>query len=190
MIALYIIAIVVVCGLVVFYFFWRRRKRNQRLIGLKLEKEGKNLPATKAVESDLKEAEKEVIKEEKKIEAELENFSLTDEGEKVDEDNPSLKSAKFDGEDEFLKGLGENFFEDRMQSYEQFLKEEQERFEREEVEDLTDEEQQDINALMDFDFDSLKGKTREQVQDMIKDLSPTVQDFILNDIFERKNSED
>ncbi len=189
MIALYIVAIVVVCGLVVFYFCWVTRKRKKTLEQLsspKIEKQKKKKKnekeeAEQQLERDLKAAEEEVVKEEKKIEAELEDFSLDEFSNASDVGDPH----SFNGKTDF--DIDESLFESKMEDYEKFLKEEQESHE---IDDLSEDDQNDIDALMNFDFDKLKGKTREQVAEMIKDLSPTVQDFILNDIFERKNGED
>lgn len=188
MIALYIVAIVVVCGLVVFYFCWTARKRKRALEQLggkrpqKQTEKNKKKAAEEELVKDLKEAEKEVIKEEKKIEAELEDFAWD---EPKSSEDAFGEVGKFGGD---VDAVDENLFESKMEDYERFLREEQEEFVQEEQ--LSKEEQNDIDALMGFDFDSLKGKTRDQVVEMIKDLSPTVQDFILNDIFERRNSGD
>ena len=189
MIALYIVSIVVVCGLVVFYFCWVTRKRKKTLEQMlspksetpKKKKKREKEEAKQQLEKDLKEAEEEVVKEEKKIEAELEDFSLDDFAKSKSDDDPHT----FNGTSGF--DIDESLFESKMEDYEKFLKEEQENYEDE---SLSEDDQNDIDALMNFDFDKLKGKTREQVAEMVKDLSPTVQDFILNDIFERKNGED
>lgn len=185
MIALYIVAIVVVCGLVVFYFWWKARKHKRSIDKLKIENGEKPLSTKKQVENDLKEIEKEVVREEKVIEAELEDFSWDDKKDKTEAQPDGFKPLELD-EDVFK--IDENLFESKIESYEQFLKEEQDNFNMEE--ELSSEDQSDIDALMDFDFESLKGKSREQVVEMIKDLSPAVQDFILNDVFDRKSNED
>lgn len=190
MIALYIVAIVVVCGLVVFYFCWVTRKRKKTLerMGTEQPKKKKHKKADLAqeVKNDLEIAEKQVIEEEKKIEAELVDFSLDGDSkdglEELRDDGIS-----YSGELDFSSGIDESLFESKIEDYERFLQAEQENYVNEE---MSQEEQSDINALMNFNFDDLKGKTREEVSDMIKDLSPAVQDFILNDIFERKNSGD
>ncbi len=185
MIALYIVAIIVVCGAVVFYFFWMARKRKRSLDKLKIEKGEKPISLKKQVESDLKEIEQQVVKEEKVLEAELEDFYWDDK--KQEKEVQPDEALSFGGDEDMFK-FDENLFETKIESYEQFLKEEQDHYNAEE--ELSSEEQNDIDALMGFDFESLKGKSREQVIEMIKDLSPTVQDFILNDVFDRKNNED
>ncbi len=165
MIALYIVAIVVVCGLVVFYFCWVTRKRKKTL-----ERMGDKKP------KKVKQHKKTVVKEELKKDLDNQNSST--------EENDDLR---YEEKNEFGNKIDESLFESKLEDYEKFLQEEQESFDDE---NLSEEDQNDIDALMNFNFDSLKGKTRAQVEQMVKDFSPAVQDFILNDIFERKNSEE
>lgn len=189
MIALYIVAIVVVCGLVVFYFCWVTRKRKKTLERMgdkkpKKVKQHKKTVVNEELKKDLEKAEQEVIQEEKKIEAELIDFSLDDNQNSSTEEIDDLRYEEKNG---FGNKIDESLFESKLEDYEKFLQEEQESFDDE---NLSEEDQNDIDALMNFNFDSLKGKTRAQVEQMVKDFSPAVKDFILNDIFERKNSEE
>lgn len=185
MIALYIVAIVVVCGLLAFYFFWTARKSKKHIERLRLEQGRGGLTSTQTqVEADLKQVEKEVAKAEKALEAELEDFVWDSKPEK-----PAQEEEQDSFDSEFDDAFDESLFESKIDSYEKFLREEHEDydFDRKEPES---EQQNDLDAIMNFDFDRLKGKSRDEVVEMIKDLSPAVQDFILNDIFERKNNED
>ena len=199
MIVYYIPAIVVVCGLIAFYFWWRVRKRKKALKGLlspksekpkedkkeaRREKREKKKIAQQELERDLKAAEKEVVKEEKKIAAELEDFVWDDSPKSPVDEEESLQTQ--DKKSSQQGGIDDNLFESRLEDYESYLREEAENFDNE---NLSEEDQNDIDALMNFDFDKLKGKSRAEVAEMIKDLSPAVQDFILNDILERKNGE-
>lgn len=47
-----------------------------------------------------------------------------------------------------------------------------------------------FNKVNGFDFDSLKGKTQTEIEQMIKNLDPKLQEFILADVLARKNWEE
>lgn len=180
MIVVYIVAIVIIGALIVGFFVWKAKKRNRKIEEGKIETLSK--PIKVDIQADIANVEKEVVEEEKKIEAELEDFHFC-------EDEISEKSAK--KTDNFSSGNNDPFDEElyqrKINSYDDFLNEDGD-FNLDD--ELSESDRNDIDDLMEFDFDSLKGKSREEVEEMVKNFSPSVQEFILNDIFDKKYNED
>lgn len=186
-VALYVTAIVVFCGLIGFYFWWSKRKRNKKMNKFKSEKSNSAKSAgVGSIEEDLERVQNEILSEEKKLEAELEEFSFDEKS--AGEPSDFVPKFSFHDESDDFKEKEDDEYERKMNSYEKFLQEEQQEFDFDDA--FSQEDRADIDSLMDFDFEQLKGKTREEVEEIIKDLSPSVQDFILNDIFDRKINED
>ena len=48
----------------------------------------------------------------------------------------------------------------------------------------------DLDALADFDLDSLKGKSDEEIAELIKSLPPKAQELLMTDILGKKNFDD
>lgn len=48
----------------------------------------------------------------------------------------------------------------------------------------------DYDALADFDFDSLQGKTEDEIKDIVKDLPPKAQEILLSEILAKKKYDD
>jgi flagellar biosynthesis/type III secretory pathway M-ring protein FliF/YscJ len=183
----YVAAIVVVCGLIVFFFVHKAIKHRKRIEKFRNESMEQTPPSTETPE----EAPLAETENEKKSEADLEAFSIEEE---LPQEKPQPQRSerrpmpKFvDAEDDEPEDeLDDEMLERRISSYERFLQEQQRDFDFDENRPAI----QNTDSLMDFDFETLKGKSREEVLEMIKDLSPNVQDFIMNDIFDRKNDED
>lgn len=180
MIALYVVAILIVGGAIVAYFVLKAKKRRKKIEQSKFEDREQTQVVKTDIKNDLENAEKEVVEEEKQIEAELEDFHFGEDEKKPEKEQPYYN---FEGDN-----FDEDLYRRKMDSYDNFLQEE----ERNSIldDELSESDRNDINDLMEFDFDSLKGKTRAEVEVMVKDFSPAVRDFILNDIFDKKQDED
>lgn len=182
MIAVYIVAIVIVGVLIVGFFVWKAKKRNRKIEENKIEIPTK--PVEVDIQADIANAEKEVVEEEKKIEEELEDFHF---GEDEISERTVPKRDDFSIQNGNRNSFDDDLYQRKMDSYEGFLNEEKD-FNLDDA--LSESDRNDIDDLMEFDFDSLKGKTREEVEEMVKNFSPSVQEFILNDIFDKKYNED
>lgn len=193
MVFVYIAAIVVVSFLIMLFFALNKDKQEKHLQAFKNGKLGESKSEVVKAIDEKEQKEAEVI-EDKIIEeqqGELENFSLesaSDKNTKNDEDISNQDDEKSGGD---TKSFEESFAE-----YERFLRENNISFD--DLED-DDEEFQNVEASdsdlkknidnLPFNLDIFEGKTREEIAEMIKDLSEEEQSVVLNEILSRRSDE-
>lgn len=76
----------------------------------------------------------------------------------------------------------------KFAEYEKFLRENL-GIDDDEVDDKTNDEDE-FDDFSDFDMNSLKGKSKSEIDDFIKNLSPKAKEILLSDILSRKNFDD
>ena len=211
-IALYCVVIAVLCGLVVTYFVVRDVKHKKKYKELNKDKDvdvqhKSPLPSEKDEPSVS--LENEVT--EQKVEAEFEDFTLNGADEEIAKRGTSrplrINPFSFDEEDDKEDDVDAKFAE-----YEKFLRQslnldDQEEKKKENAEedddkkfaeyeeflrrnlDLNDEDNQksDIDALAKFDFDSIRGKSRAEIDEILRTLPPKARELLMTDILARKN---
>lgn len=214
-IALYIIAIIVVCASIVLYFVLLHKKHEKRIKELNLVKNNmsdvsqqesnKIFMETKAESVDASVMEK-IDRKESDVVPELENFSLEPEkkeeklGLKTTRKRPFVNPFDFDdfkddevGEtDEEKDTLPEQSTID-FEEFEEFMREnniDDKEFDKiDNTEESLDEEKTKIKPVS-FDLSVFKGKSKEEILEMTKDLPPEVQEVVLSECFWEKNEEE
>lgn len=207
---LYVLAIAVVCAGIVLYFVLLHKKHEKRIKELNLVKNNmsdvstnetnKIFMETKAEPSQEIVESKEIVKENEEPipEAKLENFSL--EPEKKEEKKPELQATRrrpfvnpfdfddfqedeADSEKDALPEQSTIDFDD----FEEFMKEnniDEDDFDK--LEDIqNDNKNEDIEPVS-FDMSIFKGKSKEEILEMTKDLPPEVQEVILSECLDDK----
>lgn len=214
-IALYIMAIIVVCASIVLYFVLSRKKHEKRIKELNLVKNNTNdvsqqesnkiFMETKAEPVDEKIEKKEENKEsaEPVVDPKLESFSLQPEKK---EEKPGLKAIRkrpfvnpfdfddfkddeVDGEKDTLPEQSTIDFDD----FEEFMREnniDEDDFDKlEDIQNKPDEDKTEIKPAY-FDLSVFKGKSKEEILEMTKDLPPEVQEVVLSECLGEKNEEE
>ncbi len=214
-IALYIMAIIVVCASIVLYFVLSHKKHEKRIKELNLVKNNMNdvsqqesnkiFMETKAEPVDEKIEQKEENKEsaEPVVEPKLESFSLQPEKK---EEKPGLKAIRkrpfvnpfdfddfkddeIDGEKDTLPEQSTIDFDD----FEEFMRENninEDDFDKlEDIQNKPDEDKTEIKPVS-FDLSVFKGKSKEEILEMTKDLPPEVQEVVLSECLGEKNEEE
>ena len=197
-VAIYL-AVIVLVALAIVLFFVLKNKKDKKRLNSKLKENQtavETLEANAAEIEPLQSEESVETKEEPEQVAEFEEFSLDSEektGVKL-HNKYSLRRTKpinpFDLEDEEeIEEDEENFDEEdenlnnRFEEYRKFL---DQNFDFDDEEEL-EQNENELDALADFDFDSLKGKSEVEIAEIIKDLPPKAQELLMADILARKN---
>lgn len=197
-IAIYSIGIVLVCTGIVLFFVLKHRRDKKILHKLKTE-EKDTASKDGIVETTL---EKELS--DKPIEKEMpstieenpvfEDFSLDFESMKdmkTEKEFPKrdfVNPFDFEDDEEEVDEDDDDFMDEKFAEYENFLKK---NIDFEDDDDWTNEEEDDdLNAVKNFDFESIKGKDESEIREIIKSLPPKAQEILLGDILARKNFDD
>lgn len=215
-IALYIMAIIVVCASIVLYFVLSRKKHEKRIKELNLVKNNTNdvsqqesnkiFMETKAepvVDEKIEKKEENKESAEPVVDPKLESFSLQPEKK---EEKPGLKAIRkrpfvnpfdfddfkddeVDGEKDTLPEQSTIDFDD----FEEFMREnniDEDDFDKlEDIQNKTDEDKTEIKPVS-FDLSAFKGKSKEEILEMTKDLPPEVQEVVLSECLGEKNEEE
>lgn len=215
-IALYIMAIIVVCASIVLYFVLSRKKHEKRIKELNLVKNNTNdvsqqesnkiFMETKAepvVDEKIEKKEENKESAEPVVDPKLESFSLQPEKK---EEKPGLKAIRkrpfvnpfdfddfkddeVDGEKDTLPGQSTIDFDD----FEEFMREnniDEDDFDKlEDIQNKPDEDKTEIKPAY-FDLSVFKGKSKEEILEMTKDLPPEVQEVVLSECLGEKNEEE
>lgn len=218
-IAIYVCAIVLAVAMIVLFFVLRNKKDKKHLNDYKNSKventdrimKEADLPQNleKVQEIHKVEITKEVPP---KIDATFEDFSLdgnknatSKSGKKaevrIQDNNQFLSSVDDEDENEEMQindDDDDDFFDEKFAEYEKFLRENLSS--EEDDDDLEDDtsvidfdtvdDSDDLDALADFDLDSLKGKSDEEIAELIKNLPPKAQELLMIDILGKKNFDD
>ena len=218
-IAIYVCAIILVFAMIVLFFVLRNKKDKKHLNDYKNSKAENVDRIMKEVDlsqnlEKVKEIDRvEIAKDEPKVDATFEDFSLdgkknaTSKPEKKAEvgvqDNNTFFNPFVDDEDEneetqYNDEDDDDFFDEKFAEYEKFLRENLSFEENDDkVEDDTTvidfdtvDDSDDLDALADFDLDSLKGKSDEEIAELIKSLPPKAQELLMTDILGKQNFDD
>ncbi len=201
-IAIYVSVIVFLCICAIVFFVVRDKKikKKQQIL---LEKELKN---QQDEGKQTEQTEVQEIKPQKIDDANFEDYTLqieepaavkppssidlnpfqtyADEEESDEQDDDDVDN-KFKEYEDFLRNklnIDDDFDEDESDMRD-FL---------DQVKKDTDSEesQDDLEALKNFDYNSLKGKNEEEIVEIIKSLPPKAQQILMTDILARKNFDD
>lgn len=203
-IILYVCAIILVVVGIVLFFVLRRKKDKEHLDNYKktrIEQAEKIIKNEETALSLPKEIEK-MPEEKKKMDVVLEDFSL--DGESVNKANGNKEAQNNDLEESFVPfdsqeetndfdESDEEFFDKKFAEYEKFLRENLDADDDDEEPQYNEDEEEtnnELDALINFDYDSLKGKSDEEIAEIIKTLPPKAQEVLLNDILGKKNYDD
>lgn len=198
---IYVCAIVLAVVGIVLFFFLRRKKDKKHLDNYKKSRQDQIGEVIKNEQTQL--AIQEKIKKEpenkNKVKVEFEDFSL--DGKPVEKQSNNKTFQNGDLEEEFIPFKSENeiddidesdeeFFDQKFAEYEKFLKEN-----LDSEDDVDDEENyyeeednnNELDALINFDYSSLNGKSDEEIAEIIKLLPPKAQEILINDILGKKD---
>ena len=218
-IAIYVCAIVLAVAMIVLFFVLRNKKDKKHLNDYKNSKventdrimKEADLPQNLEKVQEIHKVE--ITKEAPpKIDATFEDFSLdgnknatSKSGKKaevrIQDNNQFLSSVDDEDENEEMQindDDDDDFFDEKFAEYEKFLRENLSS--EEDDDDLEDDtsvidfdtvdDSDDLDALADFDLDSLKGKSDEEIAELIKNLPPKAQELLMIDILGKKNFDD
>lgn len=218
-IAIYVCAIVLAVAMIVLFFVLRNKKDKKHLNDYKNSKventdrimKEADLPQNLEKVQEIHKVE--ITKEgPPKIDATFEDFSLdgnknatSKSGKKaevrIQDNNQYLSSVDDEDGNEEMQindDDDDDFFDEKFAEYEKFLRENLSS--EEDDDDLEDDtsvidfdtvdDSDDLDALADFDLDSLKGKSDEEIAELIKNLPPKAQELIMTDILGKKNFDD
>ncbi len=217
-IAIYVCAIVLVVVLIVLFFVLRNKKDKRHLNDYKnsgienVDRIMKEVDFHQSIEKEQNTDQVEIVNKEPVIDAEFEDFSLDEKKSKVSKqevsaaDNNTFFNPFVDETDDFEddEDNGDDNFDEKFAEYEKFLRESL-RYdsEEDELKNVTNRENSGnndveeelegndaLNALTDFDFDSLKGKSDDEIAELIKSLPPKAQELLMTDILGKKNFDD
>lgn len=184
----YSIAIVCVCVAIISFFISRAIRHKKHLDKFKSEEKIKMENVSLEAPTPLNEPKKEVVETKKEVEpAKLEDFSLAEE----EPAKPTFKketvfdSFEDDDDDDWDNWEDDEDFKKRFADYEEFLKNDMDM-----NENTNDSSDSEIDSIANFDFDSLKGKSEEEIAEMIKHLHPKVQEIMMSEILTRKKYDD
>ena len=189
-IALYIMAIIVVCASIVLYFVLSRKKHEKRIKELNLVKNNMNDVSQQESNKIFMETKAEPVDE--KIEKKEEKPGL-----KAIRKRPfvnpfdfdDFKDDEIDGEKDTLPEQSTIDFDD----FEEFMREnniDEDDFDKlEDIQNKPDEDKTEIKPAY-FDLSVFKGKSKEEILEMTKDLPPEVQEVVLSECLGEKNEEE
>ncbi len=203
---IYVCAIVLVILGIVLFFVLRKKKDKKQLDNFKktrAEQAEKIIKNDETALSLSQEIEK-TPEEKKKMNVVLEDFSLDSKPTNKNTDNKTSQNGDLDDnfipfnsqdENNDFEESDEEFFDKKFAEYEKFLKENLDSEDDDEDsydENSYDEEENndELDALMNFDYNSLKGKSDEEIAELIKTLPPKAQEILMTDILGKKKYDD
>ena len=184
----YSIAIVCVCAAIISFFVARAVRHKKHLDNFKSEERSKTEVASVETVTPAEQPKEKLLEQKNEVfDAQMEDFSLAEE----EPAKPTFKretvfdSLEDDDDDDWDNWEDDEDFKKRFADYEDFLKNDMDTKDKE-----SDSSDSEIDSLANFDFDSLKGKSEEEIADMIKHLPPKVQEIMMSEILTRKKYDD
>ncbi|MGN1200923.1 MAG: hypothetical protein ACI4R8_01480 [Candidatus Caccovivens sp.] len=179
--AIYICAIVLVASLIVTCFVLHAKSDKKRKEDFKAQREKEEIALLPKLELPQEEP--------KQLEEPLEEFSLED----VDISDKNEVEKKqvvnhFDSNNTDFDAQ-KKIMNEKFETYEKFLRDSMESVDDLQIDD-DDDDENELEAIMNFDFDSIKGKSKEEILEITKDLPKRVRKLILDDTLNEDDEED